>query len=551
MVWSLSDVIAFRCVMKHSFTALTLAFTLCCVVTSCTGPAYVLPADRLVEWRPGVEGGIPEYPVRMAIDPEDLPTGEGSNSAPVIQGAIDTITTPGVILLPEGTFHLTEGILMRSGVVLRGRGLDKTRLIFNAPRLGRDPGTWGRGAISFDGEWTDEPRPILAGYEAGSRELVLESTDGLEPGQMVRVDAKSDLEEMYGVASYGEHHIEDWMEAGRTYARRAVHQIVRIEEVRGETIILDVPLRLSRMHLEPKLRPMNTLKGAGVEALHLTRLDTAPGSIIRFSRAENCWVRDCETYLANRSHISMGGSRFITIESNYIHDAHDFSGGHAYGVTAGSDCLVWNNVFRRLRHAMVTSFGANGNVWAYNFSHEQDQDGRHRLRDISVHGHFPHMELFEGNVAEFATSSDWWGAAGPLITFFRNRFDTTLNHKPDHGGWNAPLQILNGSHRQNVVGNSMVSGQGIEVADDCKDAFVEANLVRGEMVWNALEPEGRRLRDSLFLESPPPFWGNIPWPAIGADVDAENTPDYVRIPAQVWAERMQAEGRSIPFTKER
>ena len=535
--------------MKFSFTVFTLLFTLCVVYTSGGEPAYVLPADRLVEWRPGVEGGIPDYPVRMVIPAEGLPSGDDSNAAPAIQKAIDSVRTPGVIVLPAGTFRLTDGILMRSGVVLRGQGLDQTILIFNAPRLGRDPGTWGRAAISFDGEWAGEEIEVLAGYDAGSRTLTLETTDGLRVGQMVRVNADTDLEEVYGTSSYGDHVIEDWKQAGRTYARRTVRQIVRIVEIDGNVITVDVPLRLSRMHLNPRLRAMDTIRGAGLEALHVRRLDTTHGSgIIRFSQAENCWVRDCEIYMANNNHIHLGGGRFITIESNYIHDAHNFSGSHAYGVVGGSDSLIWNNVFRRLRHAMLTSNGANGNVWAYNFSHEQDQDGRHRLRDISVHGHYPYMELFEGNVAEFATSSDWWGAAGPLITFFRNRFDTTLNHKP--GGWNAPLQILNGSHRQNVVGNSMVSGQGIEVRDS-EDVLVEGNLVQGEIVWNDADPKTSKLPASLFLDGPPHFWGDTPWPAIGADVDAAHSPDYIRIPAQRWAERIHAEGRSIPFAQSR
>ena len=510
-----------------------------------------IPADRVIDWSiAGVQGGIPDVPVAVELTPSDLPSGEESNAAPAIQAALDEVHAAGehgAVLLPEGTYYVKEPINMREGVVLRGRGLDKTFLIFDVPG-----GQFDGGVIHFGGGRAFR-RAITEGYEAGSRELVLASVGHLEVGQLVRLDSENDLEEMYGTATYGGNLSESWKVAGRSYAARAVHQIVRIEEIDEETrtVVLDVPVRLSRMHLDPRLEPMYTMKWAGLESVHITRLDTASGVIIRFDHAENCWVRDCETHLANRVHIHMGASRFLTIESNYIHDAHNFSGGHAYGVQGGNDNLVWNNVFRRLRHAMLSSFGRNGNVWAYNFSSEQDQDTTDRLRDISVHGHYTYMELFEGNVAEFATSSDYWGAAGPLVTFYRNRFDTTLNHKPNYGGWNAPLQIMNGSHWQNVVGNSMVSGQGIDVKDDSKYALVEGNMVRGSIVWNdAGEPW--HLPPSLFLSGPPHFWGDTPWPAIGADVDYQSVrdgEDYTRIPAQQWGEKMFAEGRTMPFAE--
>ncbi len=505
---------------------------------------HAIHPERLIDWRRvGVEGGIPSVPVTVELRPDDLPVGEDTNAAPAIQRAIDQAPAPGAVLLPEGTFHITSGITLRSGVVLRGRGLDKTHLLMKS--AGDEP-AWGSAAISLRGEWAGDERRILAGYDAGSRVLVLESADDISPGQMVYINSENDMEAMYGTATY-DGHSADWMAAGESYARRTVHQVLRVLEVRGDTVVLDAPVRLSRMHLDPRLRPMDTIEWAGVESLHIRLVDPASNSVIAIGRAENCWVRDCELEYAHRTHISLGQSRFITVESNYIHHAHGYGGGgRGYGVVNGNDCLIWNNVFRMLRHAMLLSNGANGSVWAFNYSREQHQDGRHRLRDISVHGHYPYMTLFEGNVAEFATSSDWWGSAGPLITFFRNRFDTTLNHSPDPGGWNPPLQIMNGSHRQNVVGNSMISGQGIDVKDDSRDALVEGNLIEGRIVWN--EAVHEVLPVSLFLEGPPHFWGDVPWPAIGADVDAANAPAYLPIPAQVWGERILSEGRAIPFS---
>ena len=38
------------------------------------------------------------------------------------------------------------------------------------------------------------------------------------------------------------------------------------------------------------------------------------------------------------------------------------------------------------------------------------------LCDISLHGFYPLMNLFEGNVVEFIHSSDHWGPSGPTHT---------------------------------------------------------------------------------------------------------------------------------------
>ena len=494
-----------------------------------------IPPERLIAWDPGVRDGIPDYPVTIRLAAEDFDDGSEADAAAVIQRAIDESPVPGAVVLPEGTFSLKDGIRMKSGVVLRGQGLDRTRLIVNAPHL-----SW-HGAINFQAEFVAEERRILGGYEAGSRELKLECTEGLAAGMMALIRSENDLDAMYGSN-------KTWLEAGTTWARRTVGQIVEITEVRSESVLIDTEARLSRMHLQPTMVPFEPVRDAGIEGLHIRRDDTAGDFIVLFARAVNCWVRDCELEFAMRSHVQIMHSRHLTIESNYIHHARNYGGGgHGYGISLGSgssDCLIWNNVFRMLRHALLTGGGGNGNVWAYNHSQEQHQEGGGSGCDLSVHGHYPYMELFEGNRVEYAMSTDWWGAAGPLVTFFRNRLDTSTHA---HGA-KIPLRIQYASHRQNVIGNSLVSGQSIYVSEDSEDAWVEGNLVRGRKIWNAVE--AFPLPPSLFLTTRPHFWDETPWPAIGADVDfeaLEHGRGFHEIPAQQWARRILDEGEAMPF----
>jgi hypothetical protein len=267
------------------------------------------------------------------------------------------------------------------------------------------------------------------------------------------------------------------------------------------------------------------VSSAGVEALHVKRLDHAEGQIVAIQYAENCWVRGCELEYCYRSHIDGSLARFVTVEGNYMHHAWNYGGGgHGYGVNLGRgacDWLVTNNVFRSLRHSMLVQVGANGNVFSYNYSFE------HRLCDISVHGHYPYMNLFEGNAVQFVMVSDYWGPAGPLTTLFRNR----VMSEPNWG--RSSLRVGDHSHRTTVAGNTVERG-AIEVHESCADCWVAANLVRGRVEWGEVGP-GVVLPASLYLDGPPPFWGDRPWPCIGADVDSEGrgTP----IPAQDRAPR--------------
>ena len=118
-----------------------------------------------------------------------------------------------------------------------------------------------------------------------------------------------------------------------------------------------------------------------------------------------------------------------------------------------------DNVFETLRHAMMVKQGASGNVFAYNYSikNNPQQSQYNTSCDFSAHGGYPYMNLVEGNSMQFAQSSDMWGPAGPLQTFFRNKVNDT-------GG----IAIGWKSHFPVIVGNSLERG----------GVYIEKNTIR-------------------------------------------------------------------------
>ncbi len=171
--------------------------------------------------------------------------------------------------------------------------------------------------------------------------------------------------------------------------------------------------------------------GVGIECLKIKRMDvdlTAnQTSNIFFNYAAFCWVKGIESDSANFAHISILNSSNIEVTGSYFHGAFSYGGGGVgYGVvchlTTG-DCLIENNIFKHLRHAMLLQAGTNGNIYAYNYSLQQQRTElpSDAAGDIVLHGNYPYANLFEGNIAQNIGGDASHGINGPANVFFRNR----------------------------------------------------------------------------------------------------------------------------------
>ncbi|MBT4139032.1 MAG: dockerin, partial [Candidatus Latescibacteria bacterium] len=158
-----------------------------------------------------------------------------------------------------------------------------------------------------------------------------------------------------------------------------------------------------------------------------------------------------------------------------------------------------------------------GNVFAYNYSVETLSEGTWVPCDVSLHGHFPFMNLFESNTVQKIDVSDYWGPVGPGNTFLRNRVE------------NYGFRIRDHSHLQNVIGNELVQvDQEIAIHNSVKNTYTEGNYVGGLLHWspNIID---KTIPHSLYLSEKPGFFGDLPWPVIGADLISSQG----KIPAQI------------------
>lgn len=468
----------------------------------------IIPADRRVEWRPGVPGGIGDV---ATVCPSSAPTvtsfgavGNGTtNDAAAFQAAIDAAAPGSAIRIPAGTYLLQSGLDIDKGVVLCGEGPSQSRLVFDT----NDPGI---RVVKYDrGDWID----VTSGYTKDSTQLELPNASEFSVGDHGQIKQTNNWDAM---DPEGVWRNSSWVPDD------CVGQIFEVVAVSGNTLTIDPPLHIDfEAAYDPVVRRLGLIDGVGIQGLHLRRTATGDAATIAMRYAVRSWIRDCVSEDTMTAHVGLSESLWCEIRDSYFHHSHDYGGGgHGYGASLGmhtTASLVENNVFEHLRHSMIIQVGASGNVYGYNYSVDPYADGGGWTPcDISLHGHWPNMNLFEANTVQEVDVSDYWGTCGPGNTFFRLRTES------------EGIQIMDYSDGQNAVGNTLGTDPNIiELDSTVTEAMLHGNYVDGAIEWDPAN-SNHDLPPSLYLSSKPAFFGSRPWPISGADL----APNGGKLPAQ-------------------
>jgi len=460
--------------------------------------AEFIPSQRKIDWWPGVRGGIPDLdkacPSNAPSVTEFGAVGDGNtDDYAAFVAAIDTAQEGSAVRIPEGEYLLNSGLVIDKGIILCGEGPDKSRLLFRCDEIAID-------IVKYDrGDWVD----LASGFTKDSIELTLSDAAAIVPGDFIELQQSNNWEIMDPDNIWRN---DSWA------PENCVGQMMKVVSIDGETLTVDPPLHIDyQASFDPRIRRVGLVEGVGLQGLYITRLDTNDNATIEMKNAVDCWVRNCESENTFRAHVSTSSALWCEVRDSYLHHAHDYGGGgHGYGTNLGTHttaCLVENNIFVNLRHSMLVQVGATGNVFGYNYSVDpiQSEGGNWTPCDISLHGHYPNMNLFEGNTVQEIDVSDYWGPCGPGNTFFRNRIQS------------EGIQIMDYSHDQNVLGNELgVDPNLISVDPNVNGTLVHGNFQEGDISWDPDLTE-QKLPNSLYLRAKPAFFQDTPWPATGSD----------------------------------
>jgi hypothetical protein len=411
--------------------------------------------------------------------------GNGStDNASVVQNLINNSTAGTVLFFPTGTYRFESTLSLSDSIVIRGECVTNTKFEFDLNGAAQ-PSIWFRKQI------TTSESTITSGFEKGSTSLQVTDPSAFAIGDFIEVYQDNDPTLMYTNPTWDV-----------SWAQNVVGQMIRITDISGNTIELERTLYYDfSQNLNFRAIGAQMISGAGLENLHIERLDNGNDYSIRFKYADNCWVRNIESSLADRGHVEISQSANIEIRDSYFHHSHDYGGGgHGYGVNLqdhATDVLIENNIFHYLRHTFLAKEGSIGNVFAYNYSREPNGSAN----DIALHGHFGLMNLMESNIVQKIIAGDYWGPSGPGNTYYRNRVESD------------DIVMDDATHAQNIMANEIINGT-VSIDASVDDTWQHSNFNSNGMIE---APYNIDLPSSLYLDAAPDFLSGYSFPPIGPE----------------------------------
>lgn len=416
--------------------------------------AQIIPPDRLTDWIPGVNvgvpGGIPHRTmIGAAVNADSFGTGL-ADASKAIGDAIDACPEGMVIYIPEGTYRIDHRIYKTSvgNITIRGAGMGKTILKAMVDNQ-----------VIYLGN-PDQPRPvsgipIRGGVNKGSKVIALSGTSSIIVGNLVRIE-QDDLP--YVISR-----------VAPAVNNRLMSVMFRITEKTDTSVTVTPPVPFD-FTLSPSLvQYLNPpLINTGVEDLTIDCNGKAWAGV-EMDQAWGCWVKNVE--IKNSRSRQMFFCAFVAgeIRQNYTHsvtgggpnfEGIDFYEDGCFNLI--EDNIVYNGGFPGIILGDYKG-GCAGNAITYNYCYNVNTGYANMAgMDISV-SHGPHnmMNLVEGNIAGGMGSDGYFGSTSH-ITVARNWF--TVTHPTctynligiNAGRWNNYFNIIG-----NVIGTESFSNNGL------------------------------------------------------------------------------------------
>ncbi|MFN3196548.1 MAG: T9SS type A sorting domain-containing protein [Chlorobiota bacterium] len=469
--------------------------------------SQTLPTERSIDWTlAGIRDtntiGFEVYDMNNlgAIGDGESPNDEALNSI------LTSLNGKGAIIkFPSGNFLFNKTINLPSNVVVSGKGADNTTLTF-------DLGGKGHSITASGKSNKADTTYIINTAKKDDSILVVNDNSLFSEGDWIQIiQNDSNL-----VTS--------------SWSIHSVGQVVKIKRIEANTLTLDSPLRMDYdIEREPFIQKITPVENIGIECVKIVRIDdTAPQqtSNIYFGYAVNSWVKCVESENCTFSHIQANNSSNLSISKSYMHHGFDYGGGgRAYGVMLHSttnESLVEDNIFERLRHSMIVQSGANGNVFAYNYSLDAYWDSfpNDAAGDAVLHGNFPYANLFEQNICQNIVIDNSHGPNGPNNTIFRNRAE---KFGIFFSASNSPNQNLIG----NEIPNTSLPYNIVNYTIQGEDHFVYGNNNKGNITPSNTS---ELLDKSYAYAAKPDYIPSEQWAMIGTpnDMESATIPAYDR-----------------------
>lgn len=441
---------------------------------------FNLPLTNRITWEGnvGVPGGIP---ARATIF-TNLPSG---TSQATIQAWLDACPSNQVVLLDSGTYTISSGLNLPTGVTLRGSGPTNTILSCG--------GSYG---VNFQNRFSYyDTTAISSGLFQNSTSIVVASAADMDVGDFIRMYQSADLTNL--VNPFG-------LEGGP--GTNCLGQWVQIVSKAGTTLGITPPIFWTyNTSLSIGTRSARSLSyltafcmWAGIEDLCLS--NTYTGSSLQANingfLTAFCWVKNVQSLNAYGRHIEMQDwFRSEVRESGFYGTLGSLTSSGGYGINIGepnspnvpelsTGVLIENNAFESNRTAIVIGYGTSGIVIGYNFmTNVANEVATYQRTAISVHSAHPMFVLFEGNLAPKFVSDFFHGSGSHHVlmrNYLRGRDTTTQTGAPESielDTWHRYYSVVG-----NILGYSGITNELTSVYEELAPSSAHNSYYRAYML---------------------------------------------------------------------
>jgi hypothetical protein len=507
----------------------------------------ILDPSRAIDWtHAGVTGGIAaRTTVCASLNP-------GATAAQ-INAAIQACPAGQVVALAAGSYTIADdGIVMKSGVTLRGAGADKTLMSFSATNYCNNQ----HAAICFAGstEWSNDTRcqpggsnyaDWTGGYAQWSNQITLANVGsaGIAVGTYLHLDQAND--QVVGANFFVCDNTSapcslEGGNGGRTIGTngplRSQVQIVTVTAVNGDVYTIDPPLYSPnwRASQSPAVWwPSAPIQSAGVEDLSVDATSSAANggmANVTFVNAMNDWalglavVRTCN---CQRDLIEIMDSAHITVESNYLYGTQGMSVNYGIESYVATDDLIDNNILQHVVAPMMVQ-PALGTVLGYNYAlNDTYYDASYTSNPLhwmigmaDQHNAGVEYNLYEGNIGP-AINGDCIHGNQLANTLFRNYL---LGSDPQRTDATITVTLSSYDRYHNVVGNVLGTPgytTTYEVTTGIGQSGVIYNIGSGDTENAVVIPDDPMVKTTLMR------WGN--WDVVNAAAlfNAQDVPSNI------------------------
>lgn len=416
----------------------------------------IIPEDRMMEWIPGVNVGIPGgIPERTTIfvnvattdNPDYRCYGDGvkDNSA-ALQRAMNDCPDGQVVYIPAGIYRLNSSIQSYNcNYTIRGDGMGQTILKLYG-------GTGYRFINIGGGDW---PRPtegiaITSGAVKGSTTIEVGDTSSVHVGKLIRIDPEN--------ASFVHNCNSEGDNPTRTF-------MVKVMSKTDTSVTFFPALPMDLSSLNPKMVPYSSTltEGVGVEDLTVdaANITNAP---LYLSQAWGCWFKGVEVTNSDNRQIWLNAALNSEVRQCLTHNTRSGGPNHQ-GINLYADCcwnLVEDNICYNGGYPNICigdwKGGCQGNVIAYNYCDASNSGTNFSGIDINF-SHGPHnsLNLVEGNIVNTITSDGYFGSTSHN-TVFRNWVKAEPS-SPSSASIVRGISIQHYNSYYNIVGNVLGSSK--------------------------------------------------------------------------------------------